>query len=181
MRWLIAHLLFIPSYLWNLLLGRVLKIRNWWDEVDEAVILGARPSRRDVERLKKLGVTAVVNTCEEYAGPVEQYAEAGIEQLHVPTIDFTPPTLESVSAAVTFMEERIEKGGILYVHCKAGRGRSATVVLCWLMSAQGMTASEAQAHLLKCRPHVLSRLEQRAVVGEFAAKLSGSTSAPREE
>ena len=172
MRWLIAHILFVPSLLWNMLLGRVLRIRNWWDSVDEQVILGARPTRRDVTRLAELGVTAVVNTCEEYAGPTAAYEQLGIEQIHVPTIDFTPPTLDSVCQAVRFMEQQTRRGGRLYVHCKAGRGRSATVVICWLMAARGMTASQAQAHLISCRPHVLSRLDQRQVVKDFAGMLA---------
>ena len=89
----LARLLFVPTLLWNLLLGRVLRVRNWWDRVDEHVILGALPFAADVPRLAAVGVRAVVNTCEEYVGPVAEYAVAGIEQLRVPTTDFQPPQL----------------------------------------------------------------------------------------
>lgn len=74
-----ARLLFWPTLLWNMLLGRVLRVRHWWDRVDDHVILGALPLSRDVPRLAAEGVRAVVNTCEEYAGPVDAYARAGIE------------------------------------------------------------------------------------------------------
>ena len=56
---LLARLLFVPTLLWNMLLGRVLKIRNWWDAVDEHVILGALPFSGDARRLHALGVGAV--------------------------------------------------------------------------------------------------------------------------
>ena len=88
------------------------------DEVDEHVILGAFPFARDARRLQALGVKAVVNTCEEYAGPQAVYRKAGIEQLRIPTIDFTPPSLEDIDKAVQFMDEQISQGNKVYVHCK---------------------------------------------------------------
>ena len=44
------------------------------------------------------GVRAVVNTCEEYVGPVAQYQHHGIEQLRIPTTDFTHPKLDGRAA-----------------------------------------------------------------------------------
>ena len=167
LHWLKARIVFYPTLAWNVFLGRVLKLRNWWDEVDEKVLIGAMPFARDVSALAKLGVTGVVNTCQEYAGPVAQYQEAGIEQLRVPTIDFTHPTLESVQRAVEFMEQQVASGGAVYVHCKAGRARSGTVVVCWLMHSKKWSRQQAQAHLLKQRPHANPRIAERPVVIEF--------------
>ena len=92
---------------------------------------------------------------------------AGIVQLRIPTVDFTPPTLASVQRAVAFMQQQIGLGRRVYVHCKAGRARSGTVVLCWLIAARGMTPAEAQARILQRRPHANPRLAHRAVVQEF--------------
>lgn len=164
---LIARLLFLPTLVWNVLLGRILGVRHWWDRVDPHVVLGAMPFRRDVPRLVAEGVRGVVNTCEEYAGPTEEYAAAGIEQLRIPTTDFQPPRLEDIQRAVTFINRFAERGESVYVHCKAGRARSATVVLCWLVAARGLTPEQAQRLLLEKRRHVSRRLTQRAVVQEF--------------
>jgi atypical dual specificity phosphatase len=165
----VSRLLFWPTFLWNALLGRVLGTRRWWDRVDHHVILGALPLRRDVKALVAEGVGAVVNTCEEYAGPEESYRLHGIEQLRVPTTDFHPPSFASVERAVAFIQQHVLAGRTVYVHCKAGRARSATVVLCWLVAHRGMTVEQAQRHLLSCRPHVMATLGQRAVVQEWAA------------
>ena len=170
MKRLSALLVFVPTLLWNMLLGRLLRLRHWWDPVDDHVILGALPFSRDVARLQALGVAAVVNTCEEYAGPQTAYQKSGIEQLRVPTTDFTPPSLEHINQAVQFMDEQIAQGKKVYVHCKAGRGRSATVVLCWLVANRQMTAEQAHAHLVAKRPHVNRGLAQRQVVREFVAQ-----------
>lgn len=171
--WIKRQAVFVPTLGWNVLLGRVLRVRRWWDQVDDHVVLGALPFARDVPGLTSLGVGAVVNTCAEYAGPQAAYEAAGIEQLHVPTIDFTPPTLEDVRLSLELMERQAEAGRSTYVHCKAGRARSATIVMCWLMLRNGWTPEEAQQFLLSIRPHVNPRLAERAVVREFYAALCG--------
>ncbi len=170
MEQLYASLVFYPTLGWNLLLARVLGVRHWWDEVDTNVVIGAFPFKSDVSRLAKAGIQAVVNTCQEYVGPHSEYERYGIEQLHIPTIDFTHPTMESIEAAVAFMEDRIGQGKRVYVHCKAGRGRSATIVACWLIKHYQITADEAQAWLAKVRPHVKASISQRPVVRRFELK-----------
>jgi atypical dual specificity phosphatase len=123
-----------------------------------------------VPLLQAAGVGAVVNCCEEYRGPTAEYERAGIVQLRLPTIDFTSPTLDDVERGVAFIGEHISRGVRVYVHCKAGRGRSATIALCWLIEARGATPEEAQTQLVKNRPHVCRSLVQRPVVQQFAAR-----------
>lgn len=168
LRRLYARTVFYPTLAWNALLGRVLGVRHWWDRIDPHVVVGAFPFARDVQAMHCAGVRAVVNTCEEYTGPKKEYAAHGIEQLHIPTTDFTHPRLEDVQEAVEFVQRHVEADETVYIHCKAGRARSATVALCWLMKYRGMTMHEAQAALLKARPHVNPRLTERPVVHEFA-------------
>lgn len=166
-----ARLVFYPTLAWNILLGRVLKIRRWWDKIDPHVFVGAYPFARDVPAMHQAGIRAVVNTCEEYAGPQQQYQQYGIEQLRIPTTDFTHPSLDDVQQAVEFVQEHVAKDEAVYIHCKAGRARSATVALCWLMKYRGMTADQAQAQLLEARPHTNPRIAERPVVKEFSKEL----------
>lgn len=167
MKWLAARISFVPTLAWNLLLGRLLRVRNWWDAIDEHVLVGAFPFGVDADRLAEEGVGGVVNTCEEYAGPCDAYQRLGIQQLRIPTIDFQSPDYASVVAAVEFMDTCVAEGKRIYVHCKAGRGRSATVAMCWLMHTYGMTPEEAQQHLLDKRAHVHRRLAERDVVKRY--------------
>lgn len=164
MRAFVIRLLFYPTLLWNLLLSRILGLSHWWDRVDAHVVLGALPFARDVPRLRAAGITGVVNACLEYAGPIEAYERAGIEQCHIPTLDYSPPSSADVARALAFMREVIAKGDDVYVHCKAGRGRSATVVMCYLIADRGMSPEEAQRHLVALRPHVNPHLLHREIV-----------------
>ena len=110
--------------------------------------------KRHVKPLHDEGIRAVVNTCNEYSGPIEHYDEHGIAQLHV-------------QQAVQYINAQINDGKGVYVHCKAGRGRSATVVMCWLLDNTDMSPQEAQQHMQQIRPHVLKTVYQRDVVQEF--------------
>lgn len=167
MGWL-ARLLFHPTLWWNLILNRILaKQRRWWDWVDDDVLLGALPFPHHVLELKALGIGAVINTCVEYCGPVEHYKTAGIEVLSLPTVDFTAPSIEHIREGVRFIRDQVARGRKVYVHCKAGRGRSATVVMCYLV-CKGMTPEDAQKLLEEKRPHVMPSLYKREVVQQFA-------------
>ncbi|WP_345328517.1 dual specificity protein phosphatase family protein [Novipirellula rosea] len=167
---LYARSVFYPTLAWNYTLGRILRVRRWWDYIDPSVIVGAYPFARDVPGLSAEGVRAVVNTCEEYPGPLKAYETFGIEQFHMPTTDFTHPLFEDVCNAVEFVQRHVEDQGKVYIHCKAGRARSATVAICWLIKHRGLSISEAQTTLLAARPHINPRLGQRPVVQQFAER-----------
>ena len=97
-----ARLFFFPTLAWNLFSAKFRRDWRWWTRIDDHLLLGAFPFASTVPELAAEGVRAVVNTCEEYAGPTEAYEKAHIEQLRVPTVDYTPPTLEMVEQARSF-------------------------------------------------------------------------------
>ncbi|KAI8348492.1 protein-tyrosine phosphatase-like protein [Mortierella sp. GBAus27b] len=100
--------------------------------------------------------------CGEFQGHLETMAQLGLVQCWIPTPDFHVPTLESIWVGVHFIskcearwqELEESKRGHVYIHCKAGRGRSATVALCWLVYYYNLTPQEAQGIMLKSRPQV---------------------------
>jgi atypical dual specificity phosphatase len=168
-RWL-ARSIFGPTFAYNYLLGRIFRVRSWWNRVDEHVILGALPLARDAQALKAEGVTGVVNMCEEYRGPIAKYEELGIDQLWLPTIDFTHPADALVERGAEFIESHAKKGGTVYVHCKAGRARSATIVLWWLVRYRGLSPEAAQQLLLLRRPHINPKVYLRPVIQRLYQK-----------
>jgi atypical dual specificity phosphatase len=176
-RRLYAAIAFYPTLGWNFTLARILGRRRWWDFVDDQVIVGAYPFARDVAGLHQAGVRAVVNTCEEYPGPISEYSRLEIEQFYMPTTDFTHPRLEDVTKAIAFIERQVKQGHTVYIHCKAGRARSATVAMAWLIKHRGMTAPQAQQHLLDKRPHINPRLTQRPVIHQFIEALESAKNA----
>jgi atypical dual specificity phosphatase len=81
-----------------------------------------------------LKVRGVVNLCEEYSGPIRQYEKLGISHLRLPTPDHFESTVEDLERAVKFIRKHRDNGSKVYVHCRAGHGRSAAAVFAWLLS-----------------------------------------------
>ncbi|EKX37940.1 hypothetical protein GUITHDRAFT_144625 [Guillardia theta CCMP2712] len=163
------------------ILAKSYEKRNWYDRITDKVICGALPYSKLVPKLPDLtarlvqlreeGVTHVVNMVAEWGGPEKEYQEYGIVQKRFPVIDFTPPTLEDIENATEYISKVVEGGGTVYVHCKAGRGRAASVCMAYLIKERKMSLMEAQKFLEDKRPHVLHMLYKRPVLREFASKV----------
>jgi atypical dual specificity phosphatase len=57
-----------------------------------------------------------------------------MRHLHLPTTDHFEPSLVDLKTAVRFIAEHEALGKKVYVHCRAGHGRSAAVVFAWLLA-----------------------------------------------
>lgn len=63
-----------------------------------------------------------------------EWKKFGVEFLQLSTTDiFETPCQEKLIKGVNFIQKYQQGGGSVYVHCKAGRTRSATLVGCYLM------------------------------------------------
>ncbi|KAL5569351.1 hypothetical protein UlMin_025926 [Ulmus minor] len=80
----------------------------------------------------------------------------GIEHLVIPTTDYLfAPSFVDISRAIEFIHKNACCGRTTYVHCKAGRGRSTTIVLCYLVEYKNMTPAAALDCVWSRRPRVL--------------------------
>ena len=194
-RYWITVLLFWPTVL-------LARLRMWmspwsrrpYDRVNEALVLGAVPAfEADVNSLvARERVVAVVNCCREWdahSGANGVYERARLAALHLPTIDWDVPSLADMMTGVAFILAQSRRGGSVYVHCKAGRGRSTCVVLAYLCLAEGLSPREAHDAVASRRPHISKKwqcaeiqrlwrlrkaLETRGVAAAFLRALSAS-------
>ncbi|XP_028762659.1 putative dual specificity protein phosphatase DSP8 [Neltuma alba] len=165
-----ARALFYPTLLYNVVRNKVQAEFRWWDKVDEFILLGAVPFPVDVPRLKELGVRGVITLNESYETlvPTSLYHAHGIDHLVIPTRDYCfAPSLHDICSAVDFIHENALAGRVTYVHCKAGRGRSTTVVICYLVHHKLMTPSAAYDYVKSIRPRVLLASSQWRAVQEY--------------
>jgi Dual specificity phosphatase, catalytic domain len=123
------------------------RIGVWMTPIDETVILGGIPFGfvGFPDRLyHDYHVRAVINLCAEYDGPIRHYQRLGIQQLHLPTTDHYEPSVHDLEVAVDFMDRYQKMGQKVYVHCRAGHGRSAAVVYAWLLRRQVLLEQQEQ-------------------------------------
>lgn len=87
-------------------------------------------------------VRGVITMNEEYetrflCNSYKEWKKSGVEQLRLSTVDMTGiPTLKNLQKGVQFALQYKSQGQCVYVHCKAGRSRSATMVAAYLMQVR---------------------------------------------
>ncbi|KAK9275115.1 hypothetical protein L1049_022374 [Liquidambar formosana] len=134
------------------------------------VLLGAVPFPADFSRPKELGVRRVVTLNESYETlvPTSLYHAHGIDHLVIPTRDYCfAPSLSDICHAVDFIHKNASCGITTYVHCKAGRGCSTTVVMCYLVQHKQMTPDAAYEYVRSIRPMVHLASSQWQAVQEY--------------
>ncbi len=120
-------------------------------EITPNLYLGGQYYYRGVHTLQRIGITAIVNM---RLSPAHQFK--GMEHiiiLHLPTPDLTAPTIEHLEKGIEFIQNEIDKGGKVYIHCHAGEGRGPTMVIAYLMST-GMLYEEAYNLVKKIRTFI---------------------------
>jgi protein tyrosine phosphatase (PTP) superfamily phosphohydrolase (DUF442 family) len=147
-----------------------------YSRMSPQLYVGGQYTTRGLEQLRRRGFTSLVNLREEFDD-----AEAGIslgKYLYLPTIDDDAPTLEDLTEGVMFIEEEIERGGKVYVHCMLGVGRSVTLIAAYLV-AQGMSPEDAWRYIRRRRPFIQPTEMQEAQLEHFAQIVAaGAPSAP---
>jgi atypical dual specificity phosphatase len=166
--WLCVRLAFYPALWFNRLMC-VLGLWHRWDWVDENVAVGALPSSADLRQLSAQGVAAVVNMCEEFGGDPRALRACGLTQLHLPTLDYHCPSQEDLLRGLQFIDNQLATGRKVLLHCKAGRGRSAVLALCYLMKSQGLSASEALTVLKARRRQLAHGIDRHPAVHNIEA------------
>lgn len=113
-----------------------------YDIIDDYIILGSIPrDSKDLVSLKNEGVTNIMSMNEDWElneVPISDLDDdewIGIERVKFSTPDFNPPSLDTLKSAVDTLisNNNFYNKVKYYVHCKAGKGRSAIVVICYMI------------------------------------------------
>ncbi len=125
--------------------------------------LGSQYNLIGLRKLKERGVTAIVNMRMHSVYTEAQYA--GINYIHLPTVDNTPPPMDILIKGANFVDAEIKRGGKVYIHCRQGLGRGPTMAIAYLIKT-GLTYEDAFALIKKVRtfinprPSQISRLKE---------------------
>ena len=86
-----------------------------------------------------------------------------------PIVDFSIPTGEGLVAILDEIDAELDAGGVVYVHCWAGCGRTGVVVGSWLVR-HGIDPAEALRRIAEARGLGCPQtLEQRIFVLDWTA------------
>lgn len=145
---------------------------RWYDKIVDNLWMGGAPTYpRDYDFLIKNKIGAVVDIRQEREDDLALYKANDIRHLKLKVPDIHAPSPEIIEQGVSFIEEQINDGRIVYVHCAKGRGRSATLVAGYLMKQFNFSFEEARRLMVDRRP--LTKLEERhkAVLEEWREEI----------
>jgi atypical dual specificity phosphatase len=161
-------------------MARVQRVSDWFEhfgfaEVGDNLVMGAYPQDADdVAELAAAGVTRVFNLVQdlEYdpgardacAGAL---ADAGIDERRAELVDFGSLSPDQIEAAAQVVLAWLDEGERVYVHCRAGWQRSATVVAAIVTLREGVDPREALEIVRERKPTANPLPHQRTDLFEW--------------
>ncbi|NIR60296.1 MAG: ATP-binding cassette domain-containing protein [Gammaproteobacteria bacterium] len=120
----------------------------------------------DIKGLRRVGVTVLVSLTREPVG-ADLLARHGIRGAWSYIPDMTAPGLEQAAALCREIQRFIEEGETVAVHCRAGLGRTGTVLAAYLIW-EGWSGLDALETARRIEPRWVQSEEQVAFLEEFA-------------
>ena len=138
------------------------QIGGWYPESKQFLL-------SDLWELRELGVGAVVSLTEQ---PLSSRAltTVGMDYLHLPIPDMSPPSLREIEEFLAFSKVCIEKGNPVLVHCGAGLGRTGTMLACYLVE-RGHEPATAICKVRAERPGSIETHEQEMAIFRYASSV----------
>ena len=119
-------------------------------KVSDSLFRGAQPDLSDLNELKKLGVSTIVDLRSEspHTRDLEQArAESiGIHFISIPVSGFSPPSSEQLAEFFSVLRKApLEK---VFVHCRYGEDRTGVFVAAYRIAFDRWTSDEALTEML---------------------------------
>jgi len=137
-------------------------------------LAGCRGPRNidDLKFLKAAGVDCLIRLADidETLVSAEDVGEAGLEDYHEPVPDYCPPSQAQLDRLILYIDKKINEGKRVAVSCRAGVGRTGTVLACYLVY-KGLDYESALTTVRGNRPGSVKTLQQENAVKRYAQRL----------
>ncbi len=128
------------------------------------------PIDYDMSLLAKTGITKLVTLTEV---DLDQHIlqKHGLTNIHLPIFDRESPSINQTHMLLVRMQKFIDTGERLAVHCKAGLGRTGTILAAWLIREGGLSADDAIARLRRINNGYIQSQDQEDFLHSYEADL----------
>ena len=127
--------------------------------------LSGELTEADLRTLERAGVGALVTLTEQAVWP----EPPDLRWLYLPVRDMTVPEPEQVDRFLEFVTAAEDDGLAAAVHCRAGLGRTGTMLACYLVS-RGADPEDALEQVRRSRPGSVETAGQEQAVRACARR-----------
>ncbi len=130
-------------------------------------------SYADLDRIREMGIDAIVNLCGEFCDLHELEEQSGFEVYYLPIPDEGAPDLEAMEQGLAWLDEAIYLGKKILVHCRHGIGRTGTFVSAYLLRrGLGLKVAEKKLRHSRATPANYSQWRLLKKYGKQSGTLS---------
>ncbi len=139
--------------------------------IDDKLAVAPMPSISDIPELSKI-FDAVVVLIEPHEALgsidyyIQQWTSMGVEVYYLPTPDFHPVELLDLYNVTKWIDEKIEEGKRVLIHCMGGVGRSGLVAAAYLVYT-GKDLYHVVEEVSNRRPGALTNIGQRVMLEDY--------------
>jgi protein-tyrosine phosphatase len=161
-------------------------VSHWFEEfgfaqVADGLWIGAYPTdERDVRRIATIGVTRVLNLCEdtEYrrgqrARVEEALDDAGLSEARIGIADYGRLPAAELDRAARLVSGWLDDDERVYLHCRAGWQRSAAVAAAVVALRDGFDVQRALQRVRARKPSASPLPHQRRDLESWARSVRG--------
>lgn len=125
-----------------------------------------RPIDYDLDLLAQVGITMLLTLTET---DLDQAAltRNRLRNIHFPIYDREAPSITQAYMVSKRIQRAMDQGERIAVHCKAGIGRTGTILACWMIHQGGVGAQGAIERLRSIRPSYVQSREQEEFLYAF--------------
>ncbi len=160
-----------PGNAWRKIRGRITQRPTNFSWVIDGKLAGSGipTTRQEFDWICEQGVDSIITMTEDalpeaWTGDIDGY-------LHVPTPDLNAPAMDGIERAVAFAHKTIASKKRVMVHCAAGMGRAGTILACYLVRHEGLSAAEAIARIRTERPGSIQSKPQEDVIAAYERRI----------
>ena len=133
--------------------------------IEEKLAGSAIPtSKEEIDWVKQEGVKSIVTIRED---PLEDEWIKDVNYLHVHSNDMGIPEFSDLVNSVDFIHQRITNDEPVMVHCLAGLGRTGTILACYLIKYEDLTADDAIEKVRRERHGSIQSFSQEEIIFRF--------------
>ena len=115
--------------------------------------------------MQEVGVKTIVTIREE---PLDANWVNEMNYLHVLSDDMGVPSFEDLKNSVDYVHKKIQNEEPVLVHCLAGLGRTGTILACYLIKYEKMSAEDAIQHVREKRRGSIQSFVQEELIFQYA-------------